>query len=80
MIFTIFRDFSGFFRIYFRFELIKINKKMAKTVYICAGPCGCDVALGAMWQRHADPRGAYAAYIYLVLYYIFYIVEVFSLP
>ena len=62
MTFLIFRDF---FWIFFEFILIfnvknkfKIGKKGG---IIRAGPRGCDVALRATWQRHAGPRGAYAA-------------------
>ena len=42
-----------------------------------AGPRGCNVALRAMWQHHASPRGAYAAgdVCYLHIYFIYYIVH-----
>ena len=38
------------------------------------------MALRATWQRHAGPRDAYAAYVYVYIFYIIYIVRVFSLP
>ena len=54
---------------------------MTKSILVFARvPRGCDVALRATWQRQAGPRGAYAAYIYIYIFYIFYIVRVFSLP
>ena len=66
MIFTIFRDFSVFFRIFYDFifylKTLKINiKKLKKGA---RDPRGCDVARKATWQRHADPRSAYVARIY----------------
>ena len=79
MIFTIFRDFSGFFQFYFRFKTFKINKNDKKRLFFARVPCECDVALRATWQRHAGPRGAYAAYLFIYIY-IIYIVRVFSLP
>ena len=35
-------------------------------------PRGCDVALRATWQRHAGPRGAYAAYTLIYSLYSLY--------
>ena len=72
MIFTIFRDFSEFFLIFndfiFYLNRFKINKNKKNIYYFCArDPRGCDVARKATWQRHADPRSAYVARIYLVL-------------
>ena len=74
--FSIFRDFFGFlkpfFLFYFRFlNLFLINKKIKKWAW---GPRGCDVALGATWQRHTDPRSAHVAHFIYV--YILYIVIV----
>ena len=34
------------------------------------------MALRATWQRHAGPRGAYAAYTYTYLFYIVYIMGI----
>ena len=74
--------FSGFlkqfFLFYFRFLIIKINKKIKKGG--ARGPRGCDVARKATWQRHADPRSAYMARIYIILYLYTYIKWVFVLP
>ena len=57
--------FSGFLKLfflfYFRFLIIKINKKIKKGA---RDPRGCDVARKATWQRHADLRSAYVARIY----------------
>ena len=73
MIFIIFMDFSRFFRFYFRFKTFKIIKKMTKRILFFARvPCGCDVALGATWQRHAGPRGAYVAYILIYILHTIY--------
>ena len=60
--FSIFRDFFRIFLNLFQFLNDKNElKKGKKRFYFCAGPRGCDVALRAMWKRHASPRGAYAA-------------------
>ena len=66
--FSIFRDFffrifKLFFLFYFRFLTVLINKKIIKKV--ARGPRGCDVARKATWQRHADPRSAYVARIFI---------------
>ena len=60
--------FPDFYEFYFRFKLIK---KIAKTcLFIARVPRGCDVALRATWQRHADPRSAYVAQdIYFIFIY-----------
>ena len=76
MIFTILGIFSVFFRIFliFIFYLKPFLKKIKKNVLVCArDPRGCDVALRATWQRHADPRSAYVArliYIYIILFIV----------
>ena len=62
--------FLDFYNFIFRFKTFKINKKMQKVFNFCAGPCGCDVALRATWQRHAGPRGVC---IYLSMLYSTYI-------
>ena len=57
MIFTIFRDFSVFFRIFYDFIFDFNNKKINKKIKKWArGPRGCDVARKATWQHHVDPR------------------------
>ena len=63
------KDFFWIFLIYFMiFLMLKIRFKNAKMVYIFArDPRGCDVALRATWQRHAGPRGAYAALHILII-------------
>ena len=67
MDFIILRIFSDFFyEFIFYYKLIKMNLKRQKVVYIRAGPRGCDVALRAMWQRHAGPRGVYT-FIIIIL-------------
>ena len=38
-----------------------IKKKEEKGGIFARDPRGYDVALRATWQRHAGPRGAYAA-------------------
>ena len=77
MIFTIFRDFSRFFRFYFRFKTFKIILKMTKSILFFARvPRRCDVALGATWQRHAGPRDAYATCVYIYIVYLFHIVSI----
>ena len=66
MIFTIFRDFSGFFRFYFRFKTFKIIKKMIKRGMIFARvPRGCDVARKATWQRLRGAEVTRGQYLYL---------------
>ena len=54
--------------------MLKIIKKIIKSILFFAWvPRGCDVALGAMWQRQAGPRGAYAVHIhYIHIVYILY--------
>ena len=81
MIFTILRDFSKFFPILFLFKMFKTIKKITKMfLFFARVPRGCDVALRATWQRHAGPRGAYAAHIhYIHILHMLY-KEVFSLP
>ena len=75
MIFTIFRDFFWIFSDFiFDLKRLKINKKWQKAVYFRTGPRGCDVALRPTWQRHAGPRGAYAAYNYILYSYSLHIV------
>ena len=68
MIFTIFRDFSVFFRIFKTVSLILFsifnNKNKKKLKKGARDPRGCDVARKATWQRHADPRSTYVARIY----------------
>ena len=60
--FYIFWDFSGFFLINFTIlNNKKYLKKGKKDIYFARDPRGCDVACKAKWQRHAGPRGAYAA-------------------
>ena len=77
MIFRIFRDFFGFFRIFLDFiydlNSFKINTKIIKKIWILArAPRGCDVARKARWQRHADPRIAYVArYISYIIYLLY---------
>ena len=62
MIFTNFRDFSGFFLILFSILKPFLNKQKIKIGLILSrAPRGCDVARKATWQRHADPRSAYVA-------------------
>ena len=78
MIFTTFRDFSEFFLTFndfiFYLNRFKINKNNKKKYLFCArGPRGCDVARKATWQRHADPRSAYVARIYTVLFILYLI-------
>ena len=72
--FSIFRDFFRIFKtvflILFSILIIKINKKLKKGV---RGPRGCYVARKATWQRHADPRSAYVARIYIVLFILYLI-------
>ena len=73
MNFSIFRDFSGFlkqfFLFYFRFLIIKINKKIKKgrgarvDATWHARPRG-----SATWTRAARLRGANIYYIILYLY------------
>ena len=60
MIFTIYRNFSGIFLILIKFisnfyHLKRLNK-MQKLSLSRSSPRGCDVAVRATWQRHADPR------------------------
>ena len=43
-----------------------------RILFFVRVPRGCDVALRATWQRHADPRGAYAA-LHIFYYYYCYI-------
>ena len=73
-----FYNFRDFFYIFpdfliFIFYLKPFLKKI-KNVLVCArDPLGCDVALRATWQRHADPRSAYVArliYIYIILFIV----------
>ena len=68
--------FSGFLKLfflfYFRFLIIKINKKLKKGA---RDPRGCDVARKATWQRHADPRSAYVARIYYIILLLLYIIK-----
>ena len=73
-----FYNFQGFFRIFLllfsienHFEKNKKNKK--RGLDFAGVPRGCDVALRATWQRHAGPRGAYAAYTYMYDLYSLYI-------
>ena len=67
--FSIFRDF---FWIFSEFISILNNKNELKNdksfLFFARVPHGCDVALRATWQRHAGPRGAYAAYRYIYHY------------
>ena len=85
MNFSIFRDFFRIFKtvfliiIFFRFLIIKINKKIKKRG--ARGPRGCDVARKATWQRHVDPRCAPTWREYILYYIILiYIKGVFVLP
>ena len=77
MIFTTFRDSSEFFLTFndfiFHLNRFKINKNNKKIFILRAGPRGCDVARKATWQRHADPRSAYVARIYIVLFILYLI-------
>ena len=62
MNFLIFRDFLNFSKLILRFLMIKKIKRKEKMGFIFARDSrGCDVARKATWQRHAGPRGAYAA-------------------
>ena len=53
-----------------------------RILFFARVPRGCDVALRATWQRHAGPRGAYAAlYIFFIIIIItIYSIKFFSLP
>ena len=52
------------------YRVIGAEKEDPKFVFIRAGPCGCDVALRATWQRQAGPRGIYIYYIFIITIYI----------
>ena len=60
--FSIFRDFFRIFLINFTILNIKndLNKRQKEDIFAW-DPRGCNVARKATWQRHAGPRGAYAA-------------------
>ena len=65
--FSIFRDFFRIFLNLFRFLNNKNELKRGKRrVNSTRDLRGCDVARKATWQRHADPRGAYAAQYLLI--------------
>ena len=45
---------------------------MTKSIlFFVRVPRGCDVALRATWQLHTGPRGAYAAYIFILLHNVY---------
>ena len=60
MIFRIYRNFSIIFLILFMFIIdfssFKYLNKWQEGGNIRASPRGCDVALRATWQHHADSR------------------------
>ena len=53
------------------FSIFNNKKKLKKGA---RDPRGCDVARKATWQRHVDPRNAYVARIY----YIIFIITIYS--
>ena len=62
-------DFSEFISIFNNKNKLKNDKRI---LFFARVPRGCDVALRATWQRHAGPRGAYAA-LYIFYYYNYFI-------